>query len=153
MHHSKINIPAPIVALAAGGSMKLYAFIAQVPIDASPLLVDVATLLAQVSAVIFLLALASFGFARTTINPLSPSRASTLVTGGIYRLTRNPMCLSLLLLLIAHAVRLGAWGGGLGPALFAIFITRFQIIPEEKILAEKFGAAFHAYVSRTRRWL
>jgi protein-S-isoprenylcysteine O-methyltransferase Ste14 len=153
MQHSKINIPAPVVALAAGGSMKLYAFVAQVPIDASPLLVDVATFLAQLSAVIFLLALVSFGLAKTTINPLSPSRASTLVTGGIYRLTRNPMCLSLLLLLIAHAVRLGAWGGWLGPALFAIFITRYQIIPEERVLADKFGAAFHAYRNRTRRWI
>jgi protein-S-isoprenylcysteine O-methyltransferase Ste14 len=63
------------------------------------------------------------------------------------------MYLSLLLLLIAYAVRLGSWVEWLGPALFATYVTRFQIIPEERILAAKFGAAFVAYKSRTRRWI
>jgi protein-S-isoprenylcysteine O-methyltransferase Ste14 len=153
MQTLKTRIPPPVVAVAIGGIMKLYAYVAAVHIDASPLVVDLGVALSQVSAAIALMALASFGLARTTINPLEPSRASTLVTGGIFRITRNPLCLSLLLLLIAYAVRLGSWAEWLGPVLFVAYVTHFQIIPEEEILAQKFGADFLAYKSRTRRWL
>ncbi len=153
MKNLETKIPAPVVAMAAGGIMKLYAVSAQVPIDTSPVLAEIGIRLAQLSAAIALLAFASFGIARTTINPLDPSRASALVTAGIFRITRNPMYLSLLLLLIAYALRLGSWIEWLGPALFAWYVTRFQIIPEERILAVKFGAAFLAYRSRTRRWI
>jgi protein-S-isoprenylcysteine O-methyltransferase Ste14 len=147
------KIPAPVVAIATYGFMQLYAHAAQVPIDTTPILADAGIRLAQISAVIALMAFVSFGLARTTINPLDPSRASTLLTGGIFRITRNPLCLSLLLLLISHALRLGSWAEWLGPAFFAAYITRFQIIPEEEALAAKFGAAFLAYKTRTRRWL
>jgi len=153
MRNLETKIPAPVIAIAAGGIMKLYALTAQVSIDTSPLLAEVGIRLAQLSAVIAILAFASFRLAKTTINPLDPSRASALVTVGIFRITRNPMYLSLLLLLIAYAVRLGSWGEWLGPALFAAYVTRFQIIPEERILAVKFGAAYLAYRSRTRRWI
>lgn len=149
----KTKIPPPVVAIAIGGFMKLYASAVSVPIDASPLLAGLGIGLSQVSAVVALLAFVSFGLARTTINPMAPSRASTLVTGGIFRISRNPMCLSLLLLLIAYAVRLGSWVELLGPVSFVAYVTHFQIIPEEEVLAQKFGAAFDAYKRRTRRWL
>lgn len=147
------KIPAPFVAMAVGGGMKLYARAASVAIDVSPVLSELGIRLAQLSAVIALLAFASFRLARTTINPLDPSRASALVTGGIFRVTRNPMYLSLLLLLVAYALRLDSWLEWSGPLVFFIYVTRFQIIPEEKILAAKFGAAFVDYKKRTRRWI
>lgn len=153
MKHLETRIPAPIVALAAAGGMKLYAWLNQVAIDASPVLAEVGIGLAQLSAAIALLAFAGYGLSRTTINPFDPSRATTLVTGGIFRITRNPLYLSLLLLLVAYAIRLDSWVVWLGPVLFATYITRFQIIPEERILAAKFGEDFQAYQSRTRRWL
>ena len=153
MQNLDTKIPAPVVAMATGGMMKLYASSARVPIDASPLLAEIGIRLAQLSAVVALLAFASFRLAKTTINPLDPSRASVLVTGGIFRITRNPMYLSLLMLLVAYALRLDSWVEWLGPVLFVTYVTRFQIIPEERILAVKFGAAFLAYKARTRRWL
>jgi protein-S-isoprenylcysteine O-methyltransferase Ste14 len=153
MQRFETRIPAPVVAMAAGGSMKLYAHTAQVAIDTSPVLAEVGIRLSQFSAIIALLAFASTWLARTTINPFDPSRASALVTGGIFRITRNPIYLSLLLLLIAYAIRLGSWVEWLGPVLFSIYVTRFQIIPEERILTAKFGEAFLAYKRRTRRWL
>ena len=153
MHKLETKIPAPFIAIAVGGMMKLYAPSAPVAIDMSPVFAEVGIRLAQLSAVIALVAFASFYIARTTINPLDPSRASALVTGGIFRITRNPMYLSLLLLLVAYAIRLGSWVEWLGPVVFAAYVTRFQIIPEERILAAKFGAAFLAYKSRTRRWI
>lgn len=147
------NIPAPIVAIVAAAMMKLYADAAGIPLDASPLRAEVGTLIGQLSAVIALLALVSFSFVRTTINPLHPARASTLVTGGIFQVSRNPLCLSLLLLLVSYALRLDSWVVWLGPVLFASYITRFQIIPEEAVLAAKFGAAFQDYKRHTRRWI
>lgn len=153
MQHLETKIPAPVVAIIIGGTMKLYACTADVSIDASPALAAVGIGLAQLSAVIALVAIATFRRVRTTIDPFHPSRASALVTGGIFRITRNPMYLSLLLLLIAYAVRLDSWAEWLGPAFFAAYVTRFQIIPEERILAVKFGASFLDYKSRTRRWI
>jgi protein-S-isoprenylcysteine O-methyltransferase Ste14 len=147
------RIPAPVVAMALGGAMKAYAYTASVVIDASPVLAEIGVRIAELSAVIAILAFASLGLARTTFNPFDPSQASALVTGGIYRITRNPLYLSLLLLLIAYALRLASWIEALGPVLFVAYVTRYQIIPEERILAEKFGDAFRDYLSRTRRWL
>ena len=91
--------------------------------------------------------------ARTTINPFSPMRAAHLVTGGPFRFSRNPLYLSLLLLLVAYALRLDAWQVWLAPAVFAAYVTWFQIIPEERVLRRKFGDAFVRYCARTRRWI
>ena len=41
----------------------------------------------------------------------------------------------------------------LGPVGFVLYITRFQILPEERALAEKFGLAYEEYRRTTRRWL
>jgi protein-S-isoprenylcysteine O-methyltransferase Ste14 len=153
MRYLETKLPAPVVAAVIGGAMKFYAVSSFIQIDASPTLEFIGVKCAELSAAIALWAFVSFWIAKTTINPLDPSRASKLVTSGIFRVTRNPMYLSLLLLLIAYTIRLGAWVEGIGPILFAAYVTRFQIIPEERILTEKFGEPYVAYKSRTRRWI
>ena len=85
-----------------------------------------------------------FLLAKTTLNPFQLETASQLVTGGIYRLSRNPMYLSLVFILLA-------WLFGVG--LFIWYVTKFQIKPEEEGLKHLFGDAFTAYCQRTRRWL
>jgi len=100
-----------------------------------------------------LLGLLAFFGSRTTINPMRPDQASALVTGGIYRLTRNPMYVGMTCLLSAWAVQLAALPAWLGPLAFVLYITRFQILPEERALAARFGAEFTDYASRVRRWL
>lgn len=75
------------------------------------------------------------------------------MVGGVYRATRNPMYVGLALLLLAWTVYLGAPLALLGVAAFVAYITRFQIVPEERVLAQKFGPEFGAYRSRVRRWL
>jgi protein-S-isoprenylcysteine O-methyltransferase Ste14 len=97
--------------------------------------------------------LLAFRAARTTFNPLKPERSSALVTGGVYRITRNPMYLGLALALSGWAVWLSALLPWIGPPLFVAYITRFQIRPEERILKEIFGDAFSSYAARVRRWL
>jgi protein-S-isoprenylcysteine O-methyltransferase Ste14 len=89
----------------------------------------------------------------TTVDPLHIDRASSLVVTGPFRFTRNPMYLGLTSLLLAWATYLGAPLVLLGPVAFVVFITRFQIIPEERIMVSKFGAEYEAYRMRVRRWI
>ena len=76
-----------------------------------------------------------------------------MVTHGVYRFTRNPMYLGLLLILLGLAVYLASPWVLLGPVAFAAFITRFQIQPEERALTARFGATYTDYCARVRRWL
>jgi protein-S-isoprenylcysteine O-methyltransferase Ste14 len=112
------------------------------------------------AAAIFLLAglvgppaILSFGRAKTTIDPVHIDRASALVTTGVYRFTRNPMYVSMALLLCAWAICLARPLAALGPIAYVLYITRFQIIPEERALAAQFGEEYSTYRKKTRRWL
>jgi protein-S-isoprenylcysteine O-methyltransferase Ste14 len=98
-------------------------------------------------------AFVAFGRAETTIDPVRVDRASALVTTGIYRFTRNPMYVALALLLCAWAGWIGHAWPWLGPVAFVLFVTRFQIVPEERALAVTFGDAYAAYRRSVRRWL
>jgi protein-S-isoprenylcysteine O-methyltransferase Ste14 len=100
-----------------------------------------------------ILGVASFRRARTTVNPLKPERASCLVKSGIYRYTRNPMYLGLLLILLGWAVFLGNILAFIFLPAFIAYLNRFQIRPEEKALALMFGQDFANYRSKVRRWL
>ncbi|MEK8084825.1 isoprenylcysteine carboxylmethyltransferase family protein [Aquabacterium sp. A3] len=90
---------------------------------------------------------------KTTVNPLSPARASQLVTRGVYRITRNPMYVGLALNLLAWALYLDKPLTLLGPVAFMAYITRFQIQPEEQALLGLFGEPYAHYMQSTRRWL
>ena len=72
---------------------------------------------------------------------------------GIYRFTRNPMYLGLLMVLVAWAFHLSSASAFAGPLLFLFYIDRFQIVPEERVLVVKFGQAYSDYRSQVRRWL
>jgi protein-S-isoprenylcysteine O-methyltransferase Ste14 len=99
------------------------------------------------------LGVASFRRAKTTVNPMKPGAASVLVDGGIYRLTRNPMYLGFLVVLLGWAVYLANIIAFLLLPAFVFYMNRFQIAPEEKALFERFGESFVAYQTRVRRWL
>jgi protein-S-isoprenylcysteine O-methyltransferase Ste14 len=98
-------------------------------------------------------AVVRFRQARTTVNPMDPSKASRLVTDGVFRFSRNPMYLGLLLLLIGWAVWLGSASPWLIPPLFAIVITVVQIIPEEQALGQLFGEQYLSYRRSVARWI
>lgn len=95
----------------------------------------------------------SFRSAKTTVDPLHPESASSLVTTGIYRISRNPMYVGFALLLGAWAIYLASLWTLLGVAAFITYIDRFQIVPEERALSALFGIDFEQYQSNVRRWL
>jgi protein-S-isoprenylcysteine O-methyltransferase Ste14 len=91
--------------------------------------------------------------ARTTTSPIKPEAATSLVASGVYRFTRNPMYLGLGFVLLAWAVFLSSAWAFLGPIAFVLYINRFQIAPEERVLSKLFGSTFAEYQSKVRRWL
>ena len=95
------------------------------------------------------------GFHRrsTTVNPTVPDKASSLVVIGIYRYTRNPMYLGLLLALAAWWIYLANVAALVIMPAFIVYMNRFQIEPEERILLDKFGDSYAHYTARVRRWL
>lgn len=99
------------------------------------------------------LGLLAFRRAKTTLNPLTPDKASSLVATGVYRITRNPMYLGLALVLSGWTVLLAYWPAIAGPVVFMAFITRFQIVPEERVMAAKFGDDYARFCQQVRRWL
>jgi len=110
-------------------------------------------LLAAVGIVIDVTALMGFRKAATTVNPLDPSKASSLVTDGVFRVTRNPMYLGMVLLLIGWGVWLGSASPWLVPPLFVIAVTVVQIIPEEQALRRRFGEQYLSYQRKVPRWI
>ena len=90
---------------------------------------------------------------RTTVNPTTPEAATAIVTTDIYAMTRNPMYLALALILAAWGLFLGNYLGLLGVPLFVAYMNIFQIAPEERALADKFGAPYDAYRRSVRRWI
>ena len=147
------RIPPPIVCLLFGVLMWLVAGVSmRVPIPFQTRL-GLALIWALAGIAIAMLGAQAFRRAQTTVNPLTPEAASSLVVGGIFRHTRNPMYLGLSSVLLGWAIYLAAPWALLGPVLFAAYITRFQIIPEERALAQNFGQAFAGYCAQVRRWI
>ena len=95
----------------------------------------------------------SFRKVRTTVNPLNPSEATHFVSEGIYKLSRNPMYVGLACCLVSWAIWLSYLLPWLGVLLFVAYMTRFQIIPEERVLRQKFGDEYQNYCLKVRRWL
>ncbi|MGY0503985.1 methyltransferase family protein [Luteimonas sp. e5] len=109
--------------------------------------------LAVAGGVVALAGAREFARAGTTLNPLAPERAHQLVTRGIFRHTRNPMYLGMLLVLAGWGVWLGNAVAFLGLPLMVITLNRLQIKPEEHILRERFGEVYERYAARVRRWI
>jgi len=113
----------------------------------------VAWVLAFSGMIICILGVAAFKRAATTVNPTKPESSSSLVTAGIYRRTRNPMYLGFLLMLAGWAVARANIVAFLGLPAFVLYISHFQIKPEERALMSIFGDGFKTYCSGVRRWI
>jgi len=157
MHRLELKLPPPVVFAVTALAMWLIA--RQFPAlsfgaaghGPVPDALSIALVLA--GAALGLAAIVGFRRARTTVEPRRPHEASAIVTRGVYRLTRNPMYLGLLCLLAAWALRLAHPLPWLLLPVFVGWITRFQIVPEERVLAARFGATYADYRRAVRRWI
>jgi len=90
---------------------------------------------------------------KTTIDPIKFKKVNKLITSGIYKYSRNPMYLGLLMIVISTSIFYLNIFSLTTPILFVCWINRFQIKREEIFLAEKFGKEYMLYKTKTRRWI
>ncbi len=148
-----LRVPPVVVMVITAGLMGLVATLLPTLEFVVPDQAVVTSLLVAAGMVVALAGLVRFRQAATTVNPMRPDNASSLVVSGIYRVTRNPMYLGMLLILAGWAVWLAHPLSLLGLPLFVVYMNRFQIRPEEAALRAKFPEAFDAYARAVRRWL
>jgi protein-S-isoprenylcysteine O-methyltransferase Ste14 len=153
MRALELKVPPPVVALLIAVAMWFMSSTSEPNATSLSARIAWGVGLACIGQAISIAGMIAFRRARTTINPLKPSAASALVESGVFRFTRNPMYLGLLLSLAGWAAYLGNALPLIGLPLFAWYITRFQIKPEERALASMFGAKFTEYTGRVRRWI
>ena len=100
-----------------------------------------------------ILGVTQFKKAQTTPNPQALEKVSSLVTSGIYQYSRNPMYVGLVLVLFSWALYLSHFLAFVLLPIFILYMTRFQIQPEERMLAQRFGKAYQVYKAKVRRWV
>lgn len=148
----RLLVPPPVQAAICVGLMALVARYVPELNFSFPFQIAVAGVFAAVGIVIDLSSLRMFYKNQTTVSPLSPDKTSSLVTGGIYRFTRNPMYLGLAIILTGVAIWFGNYGALVIVPCFVWYVTKYQIVPEEEALLEKFGVEYADYCATTSRW-
>jgi len=149
----ELKIPPPAVALLCAAGMWAIAHYSA-PYVLSPVMRwALVAIYAVLGAAFDFAGLLAFRQSKTTINPLHPEKSSTLVSHGIYRVTRNPMYCGMASLLLAWAAYLQSPLSVFGVLVFIGYITQFQIKPEERMLEALFGDEYSRYCARVRRWL
>ena len=147
------KIPPPLVALLIALGMWWVSTVTPVILLTNTVKIALVTGFISIGVFFDLAGVISFRMAKTTVNPLKPNTASSLVTSGIYQVTRNPMYVGFVAFLLAWASFLGsAWGLILIP-LYMLYIQRFQIAPEERALTALFKEEFTQYKAKVRPWL
>jgi protein-S-isoprenylcysteine O-methyltransferase Ste14 len=149
----KLKIPPPILTFIAAFAMWVTNIWLELRFFESDLIL-IAVFICCLLAVFFLL-FAVLGFIKfkTTVNPLKPESTKFLVTNGVYNYSRNPMYAGMALLLLAWLLWLSNPINIVIFITYIVFITQFQIKPEEDALLKLFGDQFNVYCQKVRRWI
>ncbi len=147
------KIPPPIILILTGVVMWLVANSSFGYRVAIPYPIAFASVFVGIGFFIAFSALREFKAADTTVNPLQPESATSLVDSGIFSRSRNPMYVGLFCIAVGWAIWLGSLSNVIVLMLFVFTITKWQIKPEEEALRKLFGAEYDAYCQRVRRWL
>ena len=153
MRWLETRVPPPIVMLLLGmaalvATLRLPGLSFNLPFQAF-----IGATVALAGLMLNLLPKLTFRRVGTTVNPLAPGATTRLITSGIYRHTRNPMYVGHALILLGWTLYLGNVGAVAAVPAFVLFISRFQIRPEERILAARFENDYAAFCRQVPRWL
>lgn len=153
MRALELKIPPVAVFLIFAAAM--WALSAKIPAGDFnlPYAAAIATALAVLGLAVAIAGVREFRRHQTTVNPTKPDEASAVVRSSVYRLTRNPMYLGLAGWVLALGLFLQNIAALACLPAFILYMTRFQIRPEERVLQEKFGAEYLDYRREVRRWL
>ncbi len=153
MDNLETRVPPLAWLLVSLGTVWLVAQFGErlVPAERGPLL---GVIMAVVGVGVAIAGVIDFKFEHTSVDPMDLTKTDTLVTKGVYRITRNPMYLGMLCMILGAGLWLGSFLALLiGAGVFVAVLTRLQIIPEERALREQFGAKYDDYRSSVRRWI
>jgi protein-S-isoprenylcysteine O-methyltransferase Ste14 len=153
MKSLELRIPPVIVMLIVGTAM--WAASQAIPSLEAPLPVraGLAITLGSIGVLVALAGVIVFRRAGTTLHPQRPEASSAVVRSGVFAYSRNPMYLGMFLVLLAWAAWLANVVSLALAFTFVAYLNRFQIAPEERVLAARFGAAYIEYMGKVRRWL
>ena len=145
------KIPPPIVTLFFG--LCIYLSRSYFPVFSGSSLNVLSIFFFVYGIFVFAAAVISFKKQKTTVNPISIENASSLVVSGIFKQTRNPMYLGMSFVLLGLTFKFNVIGGLLFTGIFMLFITIFQIKPEEVAMEKLFDQEWKDYTKNVRRWL
>jgi len=149
----ELKVPPPLVALIVGVAMWGIAKVAPLWEMENSFCWGLTAVLVLIGVAFSVAGFLAFRRAKTTVNPMQPGKATSLVSTGVYRRTRNPMYVGLLFILFAWFVFLRSPWSLVGPVAFFAWINWLQIVPEERILSTLFGEEYAHYKAQVRRWL
>ncbi|MFO7854704.1 MAG: isoprenylcysteine carboxylmethyltransferase family protein [Paracoccaceae bacterium] len=143
----RLDLPPVWAALAAFASWGLSVAFPAPALDLGPV---PPLLLGGAGVALVLWSALAFRRARTPIEPRHDARV--LLTGGPFRINRNPIYTGLALILAGFALHLGSLAAWLPVAAFPAVVTRRFVLDEEARLRRAFGAEAEAWIARSRRW-
>lgn len=149
----ELRVPPLLVVLIVAALMAAIAHLSYSTAILIPWRLAIVSTCVVLGALVATAGVVTFRKHQTTVDPLDPAKTQSLVTTGIYRISRNPMYLGFLLALVGWGAFLSNLAALLLLPAFVLYLNRFQIRPEERALSAKFGAAFDAYAASVRRWL
>ncbi|MBQ0721815.1 MAG: isoprenylcysteine carboxylmethyltransferase family protein [Gammaproteobacteria bacterium] len=149
----ELKILPPVVALIAAGLMWLLSHYIEMPVVDFQYKLAICSLWVGLGLGVDFLAIWQFRRSKTTVNPLRPNNATSLVNAGIYQYTRNPMYLGNFMFLTAWLIWLGSPVNLVGLIFYVSYINQFQIKPEERALISLFGDSYSRYRKSVRRWI
>ena len=152
-HSLENRIPPPLVVVLIGAAMAVIAWFTPALEIGSNVRFAVGGIAIALGALVAVQGARMFWRNKTTISPVDLESASALVTSGVFRFSRNPMYVGFTAMLVGWAVCLAAPWALVGPVAFVLFTNRFQIIPEERVMRDKFGQAYDDYQAQVRRWI
>ena len=151
VYSMKTKIPPPIIALICIviNYLSTY-FINSIKF---PYIEIIGGLILLIGLITAMLGILLFKKDKTTVNPINPEETTTLVTTGIFSITRNPMYLGFFLVISSTILFFGSWFGMIILMFYVWYINKFQIIPEEEVMEKLFGSEYNEYKKYVRRWI
>ena len=146
-----IKIPPPLIVLTL--IISIYFSSKKIDLINIPFQLEISFFILSLGIFVFINPVLKFIKSKTTINPIQFEETNRLVTSGIFKYSRNPMYLGMLMIIISTSIFYLNIYSILTPFLFVFWINKFQIKREEIFLTEKFGKEYLSYKNKTRRWL
>tara|TARA_B100001287_G_scaffold170459_1_gene143471 strand:- start:161 stop:604 length:444 start_codon:yes stop_codon:yes gene_type:complete len=146
-----IKIPPPLIVLVL--IVSIYFSSKKIDLINMPLQLEISIFILSAGILIFVNPVLQFIKSKTTVNPIQFEDVNKLVTSGIFKYSRNPMYLGMLMIVLSTSIFYLNIYSILTPLLFILWINKFQIKREEEFLIEKFGDEYLSYKKKTRRWI